>query len=383
MECSKRTLFFTRDSRPRVYSAVRCHQAGSCSEQICANLRANGTLEELQYSEKYPGYSGCERSCGGLACGCFFPIPACSFYRVAHVPRNTDVYEVMDCLEWKPSVNISLQLTLFNRVVSKQLILLPYVTQKFEEIEFTAISVHKPALPILHRRFAVSETNALSIPEGCKLLVECPSATTALSNFKSCANRMICACIGTSPPTRCDCPNENIWDIEADQSNKLPTITPFSETFVYGSSIVTTTQEAEVTVKIESKLLLDSGHYTLDQECKVSVTNVTGCYDCQEGATIFISCLTEIDAWLTIKCGAHTFPVECGAKSMQSKIVLDYDQAIVEEKCTATCKGQQVEFDLAGHLEYMPKHLKAASFENNEDFTWHQKLDWFSDIKRS
>ncbi|CAJ0605054.1 unnamed protein product [Cylicocyclus nassatus] len=383
MECSKRTLFFTRDSKPRVYSAVRCHQAGSCTEQICANLKANGTVQELerQHAEEYPGYSGCERACGGLACGCFFPIPACSFYRVAHVPRNEDVYEVLDCLEWKPSVNLSLQLTLFNRVASKQMILLPYVTQKFEEIEFTAISVHKPALPVLHRRFAISNNTALAIPEGYKLPVECSSAANALSDFRSCANRMICACRGTNPPTRCDCPNENIQDIKADASNKLPTITPFSQTFVYDNSIVTRTQEAEVTIKIESKLLLDSGHYTLDQECQVSVTNVTGCYDCQEGATISISCLTEIDAWLTIRCGAHTFPVECGAKTTQSKVVLDYDRAIVEERCTATCKGKQIEFDLAGHLEYMPKHLEAPSFETDGDFTWHQKLDWFSDIK--
>ncbi|CAJ0603565.1 unnamed protein product [Cylicocyclus nassatus] len=70
-----------------------------------------------------------------------------------------------------------------------------------------------------------------------------------------------------------------------------------------------------------------------------------------------------------------------GAKTMQSKVVLDYDRAIVEERCTATCKGKQIEFDLAGHLEYMPKHLEAPSFETNGDFIWHQKLDWFSDIK--
>ncbi|CAJ0601339.1 unnamed protein product [Cylicocyclus nassatus] len=250
-----------------------------------------------------------------------------------------------------------------------------------KEIEFTAISVHKPALPVLQRRFAISNNTVLAIPEGYKLPVECSSPANALSDFRSCANRMICACRGTNPPTRCDCPNENIQDIKADASNKLPTITPFSQTFVYDNSIVTSTQEAEVTIKIESKLLLDSGHYTLDQECQASVTNVTGCYDCQEGATISISCLTEIDAWLTIRCGAHTFPVECGAKTMQSKVILDYDRAIVEEKCTAACKGKQIEIDLAGHLEYMPKHLEAPSFETDGDFTWHQKLDWFSDIK--
>lgn len=129
MSCSKRTRFYTRDTRPYVYSAVRCPQAGSCTQGACARLRSNDTVIELIRESLYPGYSGCESSCGGIACGCLLPLPACSFYRVAHVPRNQQVYEVIDCSEWKPSVHIEIAMNIYNKAQQKDMILQPYVTK--------------------------------------------------------------------------------------------------------------------------------------------------------------------------------------------------------------------------------------------------------------
>lgn len=198
------TLLHKRHQTVR-YTAVRCPQAGSCTQGACARLRSNDTVIELIRESLYPGYSGCESSCGGIARGCLLPLPACSFYRVAHVPRNQQVYEVIDCSEWKPSVHIEIAMTIYNKVQQKEkMILQPYVTEKFENFEITAISVQKPQLAVLDKRFALSNSGSLMIPDTFRLPVECPDHHTAEKQFHNCKNRMICACSGTSPPTKCE-----------------------------------------------------------------------------------------------------------------------------------------------------------------------------------
>ncbi|KAK6760898.1 hypothetical protein RB195_022097 [Necator americanus] len=97
--CSNRTLFYTRDTDYTVFSATRRAQMGSCTRNT-----SSSEIAELANASQYPGYSGCEPSYGGLLRGCLLLLPACSFYRVAHVPKDSVVYEVAKCMEWKPSI---------------------------------------------------------------------------------------------------------------------------------------------------------------------------------------------------------------------------------------------------------------------------------------
>ena len=134
MKCAKRTLFFTRDTKTLIYNAVRCPAAGSCTKGMCSGLRSNDTVEELSKARRYPGYSGCEFSCGGLTCGCLLPLSACSFYRVAHVPQSKQVYEVIDCQEWNPTIQLEVQVSLYNKHLKKEIVLLPYITEKWANL---------------------------------------------------------------------------------------------------------------------------------------------------------------------------------------------------------------------------------------------------------
>ncbi|VDL74428.1 unnamed protein product [Nippostrongylus brasiliensis] len=76
-QCSKVTHFFTRPTKLQIFNSKRCAQAGSCTPEKCETLQPNETIHELKYVAKYPGYSGCLRSCGGMFCGCFMHLPAC------------------------------------------------------------------------------------------------------------------------------------------------------------------------------------------------------------------------------------------------------------------------------------------------------------------
>ncbi|VDL66760.1 unnamed protein product, partial [Nippostrongylus brasiliensis] len=93
--CNKETLFFTRDTFSQVFYERRCPFMGSCFGDTCSTLQLNDSVPELQEAEKYPGYSKCSATCGGIACGCLgFPSPGCMFYRVAQVPYDPHTYHI-------------------------------------------------------------------------------------------------------------------------------------------------------------------------------------------------------------------------------------------------------------------------------------------------
>lgn len=380
MVCSKRMLFYTRDTLPQIYSAVRCPEAGSCTKGTCAKLRSNDTVKELIGSSQYPGYSGCERSCGGLSCGCLLPLPACSFYRVAHVPRSEQVYEIVECAEWKPSVHIEVKMNIYNKVLQKDIIFQPYVPQNFDSFTITAISVQKPQLAILSRRFALSQTDSLLIPDRFSLPVECPHLSGATSQFKDCLNRMICACRGTNPPTKCECPKENIYDIKNDVSNHLPILSPFFNLNRDHDDLFLTTDEGEITILVNSKIMLDSADFILEQECEILLSNLTGCYNCQEGAHLEVSCHTNKPAWITLMCGENTFPIECGPSKNTSTVVLDFSHAVISETCHTTCRNQLTNQKLEGILAFLPKDESLFKIHDPQSWEWVDKIDWFKEF---
>ncbi|KAK6030102.1 putative ATP synthase F0, A subunit [Ostertagia ostertagi] len=94
--CSKVLQFFTRDTKHKIFHTTRCAEAGSCSNNRCNTLKPYQIIKELQAADKYPGYSACEHTCGGLLCGCFLPVQACFLIRVAQIPcqnqcRNSEL----------------------------------------------------------------------------------------------------------------------------------------------------------------------------------------------------------------------------------------------------------------------------------------------------
>ncbi|KAK6048317.1 hypothetical protein COOONC_14178 [Cooperia oncophora] len=126
--CNKETLFYTRDTSPRVFSEKRCPFMGSCHGDTCFNLRTNDSVPELREAEVYPGYSKCSETCGGIICGCLgLPLTGCLFYRVAHIPLDNDVYHVYRCPSWNPEVHVRIRSTIAGKKTAQSVQLHPYV----------------------------------------------------------------------------------------------------------------------------------------------------------------------------------------------------------------------------------------------------------------
>ncbi|EYC10154.1 hypothetical protein Y032_0057g2793 [Ancylostoma ceylanicum] len=364
--CSKVTQFFTRDTIHKVFHATRCSEAGSCTNNRCNTLKHNETVEELSHVANYPGYSACENTCGGLVCGCFLPMPACTFIRVAHLPRSQTVFEVANCLDWKPTIHYEVDFTLNNVEWKRELPLIPYVTQEFGNLSLTVVSLQKPHSILMDRRYAIADNEALAIPDNFELPVECISKTEASNNFEACRNRMVCVCKNFKAPQACHCPRNALRDIRADSSNRLPITTPSVEITSHKSEIYATLAETEVVLVVKSAILIESADFILEQPCSVQFEQAIGCYNCQDGAVVRAHCQTKVMTLVTVQCEGFAFDVECGPSNKTSDIRLEFGNAIVAEKCRVVCDGNDISLELHGVLHYHPKYFAQSIFENSE-----------------
>ncbi|KAK6026569.1 hypothetical protein OSTOST_07451 [Ostertagia ostertagi] len=183
LTCSKTILLH---SVPVIYHSLRCPEMGSCSDERCSHFQRDEIIPELRASRRYPGYSVCASSCGGLACGCLLPLPSCSFYRFVHQPRSKIAYEVVDCLEWKPVVTLEVHTIWYNTAKKARYVLQPYVEQTVGDLKMTVISIQQPKSPMMNRRFAISSKDAVMIPDNYKIPVECATERAAINNFRNC-----------------------------------------------------------------------------------------------------------------------------------------------------------------------------------------------------
>ncbi|KAK6760738.1 hypothetical protein RB195_021983 [Necator americanus] len=184
---------------------------GSGTQSKCSRIKLDEIISEFERSSLHSGYSICGNTCGGIACGCFLPFPACTFLRIAHVPKKTQtVFEVVSCMEWQPVIQIDVDLMLYNKGKLKSFSLQPYVTQKYDELSSTVIFLQKPHSPLMDKRFAVTPMEAIMLPDQYQLPVECESKAFALDAFVNCTNRMICSCENMKAPQTCQCPHDSL-----------------------------------------------------------------------------------------------------------------------------------------------------------------------------
>ncbi|KAL6726687.1 hypothetical protein Aduo_008632 [Ancylostoma duodenale] len=251
-----------------------------------------------------------------------------------------------------------------------------------DRVAITKPFQNKPHFPIFDRRFATSPTETLIVPENYRLPTECDSFEMAKHQFRNCTNKLICACEGAKVSEMCNCPDDSIMDIRSTLSNRLPTITPSVEIAASTNEIKAFSNEGEVLISFESALFLNSASFIVDQPCTVEFGNITGCYNCQHGAQIPVTCRTETRTWITIQCDSQAFSIECGPEAKRSKILLDLKSATVQQKCVTTCNKKDIELQLSGFLSYHPFVKRRSVFET--DVTPELPyLDWFTDLNLS
>ncbi|KAK6045071.1 hypothetical protein COOONC_17424 [Cooperia oncophora] len=216
------------------------HETRSTKSSTKQDVQRQDPVLRTGVANKYPGYSACEHTCGGLLCGCFLPVQACSFIRVAQIPISKPVYEV--------------------GIHSHA-----YVTQSHEEIALTVISIQRPSSSLFDQRFAISQEEALVIPNNFELPVRCPTANIAAKNFANCSNQMVCNCNSYKTPQSCHCPQQAIRDIRAEIENRLPIYTPSVDLSYDDMQIYAHSTKSEVTLAIKSSLLISSAEFIMEQ----------------------------------------------------------------------------------------------------------------------
>ncbi|VDL84707.1 unnamed protein product [Nippostrongylus brasiliensis] len=283
-------------------------------------------------------------------------------------------------MEWKPLVNIRVRVSLYNKHTYKTLSLKPYVTHKIDNIAFTVISLSKPVSSLLTRKFAIANPVTLVIPEDYRIPVQCATHKEASEHFAKCKNTMICECDAEVSPARCNCPKESIEYITNDISNVLPVSTPFIKLISENGIVTALSRREEITVLVESNIVQDSAEYVVQQKCQITIGNIEGCYSCQEGATVNISCRAETSTWTIIQCEDDVISVECGPETITSAVVLDFNNAVVNQTCYSQCSGQSDALSLHGILAYLP-HTEDKDILDSHQHAWIGTGSWFSEAR--
>ena len=254
------------------------------------------------------------------------------------MPTSTSVFEVVRCQDWKVTVPVEVEVTIYNTEQKHSAVLSPYIPRKLGNLTFNVISVQEPHLQLLNTRYALSNSEAFIVPDQVRLPVKCSTYEMALNSFRNCTNNMICACEGSKTRSTCNCPVDSIDSIRQETENRLPLLTPTMELIAINNSVTASSDIGEVTVLVESNLLIDSAEFIIEQTCEISALNMTGCYSCQAGARVNITCRTASHTWITIDCGDQAFAIECDAKGKKSEVRLEFDKALVTQECSALCK---------------------------------------------
>ncbi|KAK6734804.1 hypothetical protein RB195_018159 [Necator americanus] len=221
----------------------------------------------------------------------------------------------------------------------------------------------------MDRRFAVSENEALMLPNHFSLPVECESYIQAKEEFSKCENHMVCTCENLKAPRGCKCPLGSIRNERKEITNVLPIKTPFTEIRLEEGNINAYTHQHETTIVLESSLMFNSAHYIIEQSCDVTFEEIKGCYNCLERAQVKVSCITRINAWATVQCESQVFSIECGPSNKTNVVYLGFSNALIQQKCHTSCNGHEITFDLQGTLVYHPrsKRSQVYSEENSEE----------------
>lgn len=309
-------------------------------------------------------------------CGCFVPLPACSFYRVAHRPISKRVFEIVQCPHWIPRITFDIELVLFGKKKTLTRSMKPYILENIDEFNITTISLQKPANSIVNKRFAIANDMAFALPNHFKVPVECNSKQQAAEQFATCTNRIRCEC--ETSVQSCQCPEDSVRTLYGDGKVMMPLQTPYGRIRRSGDDIITISQEEELILRIDSKIIKESATLVERLGCDLQVETLSGCYDCPQGANLTVTCTSSSNGVVTAVCETQQFSFSCETSTKVNWILLEFQKSIIREHCTVPCGPLGKSFIMEGILHY---HIESnRSIFELDSHTVPINTQWFSDI---
>ncbi|KIH53329.1 hypothetical protein ANCDUO_16545 [Ancylostoma duodenale] len=226
----------------------------------------------------------------------------------------------------------------------------------------------------MDRRFASAAHEALMIPNGYELPVECESKAVATHEFNSCTNRMVCACSSFKTPKSCHCSGKTIRNIREDTSNVLPINTQTMQIIMEEGELQALTNEGEITLAVQSNFMVEFDQYVVDLPCAITMEPMQGCYNCLKGAQIVSHCTTSLTSSVTIHCTDNAFTIDCDQSNKTTTSTLHMARAVVSQECHAKCAQKEVNVELRGILHYHPEYIPSFTFEEKTEEknpAWH------------
>ncbi|KAK6032146.1 zinc knuckle [Ostertagia ostertagi] len=358
-ECQKESLFWTRETKHAIRSVTRCRGLGSCIDTTCETLNPDQIVPELNDSVPSPGYTACSIQCSGIDCICPFPIRACTFYSVRHVPVSQSSFEIFRCSGWQPLVTFEISLQAYKMRKQQKIALLPYSSKQLGNFNLLLNSVGSTQFSH-SQKFALSQKDTFAIPDSFVFPIQCDSKQKAERNFSYCRNMHFCDCDVSGVTPNCRCPHNELSALRRNPQYRLPVSTPYASILREANTIIAETDQRETTVVITSKQRFEGAHLNIDTPCTIQAGILEGCYSCHQGSQISIACYSSIPSWTTIVCAHHIFSIECSPANRTSTIKITFDRAVVSSHCYTICGGNNVTQSGPAECRVSDAHLGSA-----------------------
>nr|CAD2183292.1 unnamed protein product [Meloidogyne enterolobii] len=391
MICTKVIKFYTRTWKIGSMSVKRCYSEGSCSENKCSQIKANEKIEELKDVNKFPGISQCVESDGGWFQGCFYTLPACTFYRFYAMPTEKEILEIFTCEKWEPVLRINETITDSSGNMTKCTYNLnPGMKMSDRNMEITVKDITMGVIPMLSSTFVSNKHKIAKIDTEMENILrkfKCKSMTEAKTFLNCSIDPTTCHCRPADNKINCDCKEIKSQNEIFLSENSLP----FSHNGILIKNelgnIIASTELSSATFQLKLSGMRLKTEIELNK-CLVTNISITGCYDCNEGANIELTCSTDFGKSLAnIICPSTKILALCDTKGIGQKISTTIAHAEVEEKCEVFCGLHPTTFFLKGRLAAVEMNYintwrvvgnEEAKIESSSSLSWLLHFDFFN-----
>lgn len=95
--------------------------------------------------------------------------------------------------------------------------------------------------------------------------------------------------------------------------------------------------------------------------CRIDQISLKGCYDCDNGAELIITCQTNFSRAIGhVICETTSFHVDCSTSSQIQTIRLHLDHPEINEICQVTCPAVSTTFQMRGTLALVTMTYKSS-----------------------
>ncbi|EGT57475.1 hypothetical protein CAEBREN_30684 [Caenorhabditis brenneri] len=353
LHCQKQTIAFTQEIETRVWSTKRCAHMGSCTGSKCANITRTSRVPELNEVNHFVGATGCAESCGGLGCDCFYPSSGCIFYKIYALPKSVEPVEIFRCLEYTPRATIQVTSTTLNsrinRAESTEFVVPIGKPFEIKDLTINIDTIETPPAPQMNSWFIKKENGVALWPENVYPNYRCGP------KLQDCTLVEDCHCSPAEDRMMCTCRDQNLTEIFQRPDTHLPVQSGSTRIEVSGKAIkakVRNSATSTITVKIKDNW--KTSVYRTNEVCTSSTEEIRGCYACEEGVQVNITCTsTRMETMANLDCDSETFAIACSPKGAATTISFRSVYARFRRSCTLDCGGKEkTHLELAGNLKY-------------------------------